>query len=101
MHHRLKPGFEADLIPLWDGERYGPFPLITCQRLCNHTATAKVITVVVSTLLPEPSPNPTTSVALGRPAYVMLIQKRTQLPVELDPNTHSESVFVDGMVDND
>lgn len=70
MHGCLWPGFRADLIPLWDGERYGPFPLITCQRPCNYTATAKVITAVVSTPPPpETSPGPHRQVALWSPAF--------------------------------
>lgn len=93
MHHRLKPGFEADLISLWDCERYGPFPLITCQRTCNHTATAKVITVVVSTLFPVLSNSPTKSVVLVRHGYVLLMENQ-QLTM------YTENMFVYAVVSN-
>lgn len=100
MHDCLKPGFEADLIRLWDGERYGPFPLITCQRLCNYTATAKVITVVVSNPPPWTEPQPFKIGSAGK-SCICAAHSETLEPVALEPNIHSVSKFVDGVTNND
>lgn len=97
MHDRLKPGFEADLILLWDGERCGPFSLITCQRACNHTATAKVITEVVPTPPPWTELQPFKICITGK-SWTCALHSETDTvqPVALESNIHTVNQLVYG-----